>query len=87
MPKRRRGNLLGCFNGRNDEQPEIRYEPSDQDGHGVSLQPYSVDAPMPDITELEEKFTEIVVRLNRYLLIIFSFISRCIDYDWVLLLL
>lgn len=57
MPKKKQG-LFSCFGGGSDEQPEIRYEP---DG-GVNLQAIEHDLPMPDSNELEEKFTELVVR-------------------------
>lgn len=55
MPKKK-GGLFSCFGGGTDEQPEIRYEPE-----GVNLQAREHDVPMPDISELDEKFTELVV--------------------------
>ena len=56
MPKK--NGLFGCFGGNSDDQPEIRYEP---DCGAVNLQAKEHDLPMPDITELDEKFSELVV--------------------------
>ncbi|XP_057315932.1 disheveled-associated activator of morphogenesis 1-like isoform X2 [Hydractinia symbiolongicarpus] len=58
MPKKK-GGLFSCFGGGTDEQPEIRYEPE-----GVNLQAREHDVPMPDISELDEKFTELVDDLD-----------------------
>ena len=51
--------LFGCFGGNRREQPEIRYE-IDRDGHGV-LQPVEVALPMPNESELDAIFSELVV--------------------------
>ena len=59
MPKRKSG-LFSCFGRSSDDQPEIRYEP---DG-GVNLQAMEYDVPMPEMSELDAKFAELVVSGN-----------------------
>eukprot|EP00794_Sanderia_malayensis_P020228 gene20228-22204_t len=54
----RRASLFGCF-GFGGRQPDIQYEP-DKDG----LQPVEFTMPMPDETELNMKFLEIVDELD-----------------------
>ena len=59
MPKKK-NRLFSCFGGSSDDQPEIRYEP---DG-GVNLQAVEYDVPMPEISELDANFAELVVSRN-----------------------
>ena len=52
---------LGYVNQQKDEPPEITYCVVNQNGM-LHLQPLSPSLPMPEQTELDAKFTELLVR-------------------------